>query len=266
MNIIFQQWSSKPISRRIKKIFKNIDNSIGKIQRDTIKILERNTEINTTTLVETTLVETTLVETTLVESVEANLEKSIKNSEHQRIIDDIEAIDLESNNRKIIFSGSLYADIFIIGERPEEKDEILGRPFLGECGKYLEEIFRSMKLNFRGCYLTNSIFWTTPKGRPPTAEEIMLCNPFLLRQINLVRPKIILLLGVSALKSISPNLSILEIRGHFQSIEILGNSYQFLTTFHPNYLLKSPNYRSLMEEDIMNLKNFDFSCLNNIEK
>ena len=103
MNIIFQQWSSKPISRRIKKIFKNIDNSIGKIQRDTIKILERNTEINTTTLVETTLVETTLVETTLVESVEANLEKSIKNSEHQRIIDDIEAIDLESNNRKIIF-------------------------------------------------------------------------------------------------------------------------------------------------------------------
>lgn len=248
MNIIFQKWSSKPISRRIKKVLKKIE--------------VKNMEINSTHLVKN-INTTSLIENItdnisyLVENIEINnLEKAIKNPEHQKIIENIEAIDLEFNSKKIVFSGSLQADIFIIGECPGERDEMLNRPFLGECGKYLEEIFHSMELNFRQCYLTNSIFWVTPKGRPPTTEEITLCNPFLLRQINLVQPKIILLLGVSALKSISPNSSILEIRGQIKSIEILGNSYQFLTTFHPNYLLKSPSYRSLMEDDIMNLKNF----------
>lgn len=138
----------------------------------------------------------------------------------------------------VIGEGSLTADLMFIGEAPGETEDKTGQPFVGRAGKLLTKIIEAMHLSREKVYIANIVKCRPPGNRNPQEEEVNDCFPYLLEQINLIKPKIIVVLGAVALKSLLKNkkLSITMLRGKY----IDWNGYKLMPTFHPAYLLRNP--------------------------
>ena len=103
----------------------------------------------------------------------------------------------------MVFSdGNPRANIMFIGEAPGEIEDKTGKPFKGEAGKLLDKMLHAIQLNRENVYLTNIIFWRPPGNRKPTEEEISVCLPFVKKHINLINPKILVLVGATAASAI----------------------------------------------------------------
>lgn len=139
----------------------------------------------------------------------------------------------------VVGRGNLKATIMIIGEAPGQNEDETGLPFVGRSGQLLEKILASVELNTENdVYIANINKCRPPDNRVPTPNEVAACKPYLLEQIRLVDPKIILLTGATALKSITGNKSaITKVRG--QWIEWEGRLC--MPIFHPSYLLRNPS-------------------------
>ena len=137
----------------------------------------------------------------------------------------------------VVGRGNLQAPIMVIGEAPGEDEDKTGLPFVGRSGQLLEKILASVGLNSdRDIYICNMNKCRPPKNRKPTNEEMMACKPYLLEQIRLVNPKIILLTGATAVQGVTGDKrGITKIRG--QWIEWEG--YLCMPIFHPAYLLRN---------------------------
>lgn len=139
----------------------------------------------------------------------------------------------------VVGRGNLKAPIMIIGEAPGQSEDETGLPFVGRSGQLLEKILASVKLSTENdVYIANINKCRPPNNRVPTTEEITACKPYLLEQIRLVDPKIILLTGATALKSLTGDKrAITKIRG--QWLEWEGRLC--MPIFHPSYLLRNPS-------------------------
>ena len=138
----------------------------------------------------------------------------------------------------VIGEGSIKADLMFIGEAPGETEDKTGLPFVGRAGKLLTKIIEAMHLSREKVYIANIVKCRPPGNRNPQEEEVNDCFPYLLEQISLIKPKIIVVLGAVALKSLLKNkkLSITMIRGKY----IDWNGFKLMPTFHPAYLLRNP--------------------------
>ena len=158
--------------------------------------------------------------------------------------------------KKIVFGvGALDADIFFCGEAPGADEEIQGEPFVGKAGQLLTKIIGAMGLSREQVYIGNIMNWRpeTPKGnRPPTEEEMAYCLPYLKAQIEIVKPKVVVALGMTAVNGLlgfDPSRRMGKIRGHWQKFE----NADLMVTYHPSFLLQyaSPQMKRLVWEDMM---------------
>ena len=147
----------------------------------------------------------------------------------------------------VVCCGPANADLMIIGEAPGEAEDNIGAPFVGDSGVLLKNLTSQVGLVFEDSFVTNCVFWRPPNNRKPTQDEIFLCRPMILKQISLVNPKIILLLGSVALNMLfNEQQPITKIRG----TKLIFEGKTVVATFHPSYILHMPRQKQIVLEDL----------------
>lgn len=183
-----------------------------------------------------------------------------KSNEIQKIIEKIK--NHESGLKKsarnvVVYDGSLNAKVMFIGEAPGRDEDEQGLPFVGRAGQLLNKMIGAIKLKREDVYLTNVVNWRPPDNRTPTDEEILEFLPFLQEQVDLVNPDFIFLLGAVAAKAIlSTPLSLGKLRGSWHPYQSLKLNKVILTiaSYHPAFLLRSPQYKKASWEDLKMLQ------------
>jgi len=157
--------------------------------------------------------------------------------------------------------GLENADIMFIGEGPGFHEDRQGRPFVGAAGKYLEELLEKIDLKRENVYITNVVKCRPPGNRDPQPDEIAACKPYLDKQIDLIRPRLVVTLGRFSMQRYFPGASISRIHGQPKRV---GNVIYY-PMFHPAAALHQPRWRSLVEEDILKLPDL-LATLDEIEE
>lgn len=171
-------------------------------------------------------------------------------------MNEFEGCDLKKIATNTVFSdGNINSEIMLIGEAPGEEEDIQGRPFVGKSGQLLDSAFANLGLSRdSNIYIINVLPWRPPNNRPPTNEEIEICLQFLNKHIEIIRPKVLLLLGATAAKALlKSKLGITKIRGNIHKYYIdkqLQDSISIIPTFHPAYLLRAPTNKKFFWNDI----------------
>jgi uracil-DNA glycosylase family 4 len=145
--------------------------------------------------------------------------------------------------------GPEDADIMFIGEAPGFHEDRQGRPFVGAAGNYLNELLEKINLRREEVYITNVVKCRPPGNRDPQPEEVEACRAYLDKQIELIRPRLIVTLGRFSMQRYFPGASISRIHGQPKRV---GNVIYY-PMFHPAAALHQPRWRSLVEEDILKL-------------
>ncbi len=173
----------------------------------------------------------------------------------------VEAFDgcaLKSTAKSTVFAdGNPAGRLMVLGEAPGSDEDRQGLPFMGVSGKLLDLMLDSIGYSRETAYLTNVIPWRPPGNRNPTPEEVALCVPFLERHVALVKPEVILMVGgLSAKTLLNRPEGITRLRGRWESVNTagLGQPIPGVATFHPTYLLRSPQQKRLAWRDLLAVK------------
>ena len=190
-------------------------------------------------------------------------ENKKKTSEHQlkslkkKIINLDCELKLKAKNF-VFYDGVLISDIMIIGEAPGYEEDKIGKPFVGTAGKKLDEMINAIELDRnKNVYITNIIPWRPPNNRTPTDNEINFFLPYVEKHISIIKPKILLLFGNVASKSIlNLNEGITKNHGKWFNYKNRFLKKKIFTTciFHPSYLLRSPDKKQTAWEDLKKVK------------
>ena len=174
----------------------------------------------------------------------------------QSFVENYDECELSHTARSTVFcDGNVDAEIMLIGEAPGNQEDIEGKPFVGKSGQLLDKILETININRTNCYISNIIPWRPPGNRNPTAEEISMCLPFIKKHIELINPKVLLLVGSISSKSIlNKNLGITKLRGEWHIYKDGEIEIPALPIFHPAYLLRRPNNKSYVMRDILLFK------------
>lgn len=171
------------------------------------------------------------------------------------VLEDIadEAVDcrlcrLCEERTQVVFGvGDPQADLMFIGEAPGRDEDLQGEPFVGRAGRLLDKIIRAMELRREDVYITNANKCRPPNNRNPQADEIAACKPYLDRQLAVIRPRVIVLLGRIAVQSVLGRTDPLSrLRGRF----VQHHGIPVMCTYHPAYLLRNPNAKRYVWEDM----------------
>lgn len=146
--------------------------------------------------------------------------------------------------------GSADAEIMLIGEGPGQKEDELGRPFVGAAGKFLEEMLASISLKREEVYIVNIVKCRPPANRDPLPEEAEACWPWLLEQIKIIDPKLIVTLGRHSMERFLPGMKISRVHGKAMRREVEGIGRQvFYTLYHPAAALYNGGMREILIKD-----------------
>jgi DNA polymerase len=158
----------------------------------------------------------------------------------------------------VIGEGDPGARLVVIGEAPGAEEDIQGRPFVGRSGQLLDKILQAIGFDRRNVYICNIIKCRPPENRNPLGDEIESCMPWLQSQLEILRPRMLLLLGrVAANTILQNNLSMGAMRGRI----IKWQQYDCVVTYHPAALLRNPNWKKQCWEDVQLLKrHYDNVC------
>ncbi len=147
-------------------------------------------------------------------------------------------------------AGSAEAEIMFIGEAPGKKEDETGLPFVGAAGKFLDEMLGTIKLKREDVYIANVVKCRPPGNRDPLPEEVAYCWPWLLEQIKIIRPKLIVTLGRHSMERFLPDQKISEVHGHAMRRELEGVGKQvFYTLYHPAAALYNGSMREVLLQD-----------------
>lgn len=159
-----------------------------------------------------------------------------------------------SNFRKnaVPGEGKGNAKLVIVGEAPGKNEDIFGRPFIGNAGKFLDKYLSLAGIDRHFTFITNAVKCRPPNNRKPSGEEIAACKPFLIRQLACIKPKVVLALGVSAALSLELKFDHLEdVRGRLMQIKVSNLTINLYVTYHPSFPMRFPSKR---ENFLANLK------------
>lgn len=161
-----------------------------------------------------------------------------------------------SANSTVFGYGNPQAELMIIGEAPGADEDRIGEPFVGRSGQLLSKMLAAIGIVRDDCYITNVLPWRPPGNRTPTDGEIAVCLPFLKRQIELIKPKIILLFGGSAAGTVlNCDESISSLRGRFINYAMEdGGEIPTLSSYHPAFLLRSASQKAKVWNDLLRLQ------------
>ena len=147
---------------------------------------------------------------------------------------------LSSTRNNVVFGrGNPHSKLFVIGEGPGQQEDEQGLAFVGRAGKMLDSAFQSVGIDTnKDCYISNIVKCRPPNNRKPLANEVKECMPWLNEQIELIKPKVIVLAGSTAVQSyLNIDEPISKLRGKW----IIRNDIKYMPIFHPSYLLRNPS-------------------------
>ncbi len=157
----------------------------------------------------------------------------------------------------VVYDGKLNAKVMLIGEAPGRDEDQQGIPFVGKAGQLLNKMLLAINLKREDVYITNVVNWRPPDNRTPNDNEILEYLPFLQRQIDIIKPKFIFLLGGVAAKAIlSTPLALGKLRGKWHEYKSLNleQGIPTIASYHPAFLLRSPQYKKQSWEDLQMLQ------------
>ncbi len=157
----------------------------------------------------------------------------------------------ETRNQFVFGVGNPNADLMLIGEAPGAEEDKQGIPFVGRAGKLLTDILKAINFDREDIYIANILKCRPPNNRDPKPSERELCKPYLYKQIDLIKPKIILCLGkIASNVMLNNNESLTKMRGSVHEI----NGVKTMVTYHPAALLRNPNWKKPTWEDVQKLR------------
>ena len=164
----------------------------------------------------------------------------------------IKNCELKKNATNMVFSdGNINAKIMIIGEGPGANEDAEGKPFVGRAGKLLDKMLASIQLDRKKVYISNVVNYRPPANRKPTEVEIERYLPFLRSHIEIINPRILLLLGSTALNALVGNESVIsKARGKWIQKEIGLVKPWTIASFHPAFLMRQPEQKKLAWIDL----------------
>ena len=171
-------------------------------------------------------------------------------------IKSIENCELKKFAKNIVFNdGNPKSRIMLVGEGPGEKEDIQGKPFVGEAGILLNKMLNAIKIKREDVYITNVVNYRPPNNRKPEISEINRYSVFLREHILIINPKILILMGSTAMEALfGQKLKISKERGKWKEIIINQKTFLTILTFHPAYLLRQPEQKKYSWEDLKNIR------------
>ena len=171
-------------------------------------------------------------------------------------IQNIENCELKKNASKIVFAdGDINSCIMIVGEGPGQKEDELGKPFVGDAGTLLNKMLKAININRKNIYITNVVNFRPPDNRKPESDEITKYSNFLKNHISIIDPKILILMGSTAMESLfGSKIKISKERGNWKEVIINNKTYFAMITFHPAYLLRQADQKKYSWEDLKKIR------------
>ena len=177
------------------------------------------------------------------QSLLENLKKKILN---------ISNCELKKNSNQIVFGdGDTNSPIMIIGEGPGQKEDKMGKPFVGDAGILLNRMLEAINIKRPKVYITNVVNYRPPNNRKPETSEINRYSVFLREHINIINPKILILMGGTSMEALfGQTLKISKERGKWKELIVNQTTYLTILTFHPAYLLRQPDQKKFSWSDL----------------
>ena len=168
----------------------------------------------------------------------------------------IDNCDLKNNAKKMVFSdGNINSQIMIVGEGPGEKEDEIGKPFVGDAGNLLNKMLSAININRESVYITNVVNYRPPNNRKPSPVEINRYSAYLREHILIINPKILIIMGSTAMETlIGNNIKISKERGKWKEIIIKNKTFKSIITFHPAYLLRQPDQKKFSWSDLKEIR------------
>lgn len=200
---------------------------------------------------------------------EATVMQARAAAQSAKTLDELKALiqAFDGCNLKLTAKNTVFADgnpaskLMLVGEAPGRDEDIEGRPFVGRSGQLLDRMLNAIGYSrSHNAYIANVIYWRPPGNRDPSDVEIALCRPFILRQIELINPELIVFLGAQPAKALlggdAVKQGINKLRGRWCELEIGDKRFKALPTFHPAYLLRTPIKKREAWRDFLTAKVF----------
>lgn len=221
------------------------------------KLAEKSNNMAKETMVsDQTLVPITKIIQTAKDAADAC--KTLKDLE--KAVKDFDGCALKKMATNTVFAdGDPKSPIMIIGEAPGNHEDLQGIPFCGDSGKLLNEMFKAIGYKREDLYITNTLFWRPPGNRRPTEDELAMCKPFVEKHIALLKPKLIVLMGATAMVDVlGINDPISKVRGKFYDYKnnLLDKPIKSTTLFHPSYLMRQSGKKREAWADLLMIKEF----------
>ena len=171
------------------------------------------------------------------------------------IMEEFDAGLLGDNARHMVFGrGNPQADIMVIGESPSRDDDEAALPFTGMAGALLDKMFAAIGLDDTQMYITTACNWRAPQDRDPTEPELAMCAPFLKRHIELVAPKLVVIVGSVALQALSGKPGITKARGRWLDLDVGGIIVPAMPIYSPSYLINQTSLKRDAWRDLLAIK------------
>lgn len=185
---------------------------------------------------------------TVEDAGEDGAESTFTLEEIREELGDCKRCGLHETRRNLVFGeGNHFARLVFVGEAPGESEDRIGRPFVGRAGQLLTRIIEAMNLRRDDVYICNILKCRPPGNRNPRPDEIHVCEPFLIKQIQAINPAIICAMGTFAAKTLlQTEKPISLLRGQFH----LYHGIPLMPTYHPAYLLRNPGAKKLVWQDM----------------
>ncbi|MBS7619352.1 uracil-DNA glycosylase [Candidatus Bathyarchaeota archaeon] len=164
----------------------------------------------------------------------------------------------EGRCKPVLGEGNLNSELVFIGEAPGRKEDEVGRPFVGSAGQLLDRLLFGIGLSRKAVYISNVVKCRPPDNRRPTIEEMEACTPFLEEQLEIIKPKIIVAMGNSAISFFSKKfgfkvIGMWRIHGKIFQVEAPWGKVILFATFHPAAALYNKDLEKILEDDFKKL-------------
>lgn len=158
--------------------------------------------------------------------------------------------------RLVIGDGNLNADIVFIGEAPGKKEDEQGIPFVGAAGKFLNEMLASAGMNREDVYITNIVKYRPPNNRDPSKQEKEDFTPYLLKQLEIIQPKVVIPLGRHSMGFFLPDAIIGDVHGQAHTVQLGAQSLIIIPLYHPAAALYNGSLRQTLMDDFLAVPEF----------
>ncbi len=184
------------------------------------------------------------------------LNKAERLSNLKKEINSIENCNLKNNSKNLMLGdGNVNSPIMLIGEAPGLEEDLSNLVFQGEVGKLLKKMLLAINIKIENVYLSYSVNFRPPEDRKPTAQEINRYSKFLKEHISIIDPKMIILMGSTAMESLTGiNNKISSERGNWKEIIIKNKTYPLMITFSPSYLIRFPENKKYSWADLKKIR------------